>query len=144
MKLNLLNTASGLVPCYDDDYDKKKKLKIGETYTVSIKKARNYQFHKKYFALINCAWGYLNERQTEFFHNNKEVFRKSLEVSAGHCDKIFSFALKEWIDIPKSIAFDKMDEFEFSELYDSVKDVLFITVLRNISEEEFNNNLINF
>ena len=144
MKLHVLNTSQGLVPLYDDDYEEKRKLKIGEKYSVEIKKARNVRFHRLYFALINCAWEYLNEAQSEFFHNNKTVFRKSLEVSAGHCDKVFSFKLKDWVDIPKSISFDKMSEFEFRELYERVKDVIFNTILRTISVEEFESNLINF
>lgn len=144
MKLHVLNTSQGLIPLYDDDYEEKRKLKIGEKYSVEIKKARNVQFHRLYFALINCAWEYLNEAQSEFFHNNKTVFRKSLEVSAGHCDKVFSFKLKDWVDIPKSISFDKMSEFEFRELYERVKDVIFNTILRTITVEEFESNLINF
>lgn len=144
MKLHVLNTSQGLVPLYDDDYEEKRKLKIGEKYSVEIKKARNIRFHRLYFALINCAWEYLNEAQSEFFHNNKTVFRKSLEVSAGHCDKVFSFKLKDWVDIPKSISFDKMSEFEFRELYERVKDVIFNTILRTITVEEFESNLINF
>ncbi|GHT56798.1 hypothetical protein AGMMS49982_23820 [Bacteroidia bacterium] len=55
------NTAHGLIPCYDADYDEKKELKIGETFKAKITLARNYEFHKKYFALINCAWEYQNE-----------------------------------------------------------------------------------
>lgn len=144
MKINVLNTVQGLVPLTDDDYDEKKKLKLGRKYTVSVKEARNYDFHKKYFALINLTWEYLNEEQEKFFNNSKEVFRKSLEVTAGHCERIFSFKEKNWVDIPKSVAFDKMDEFEFRDLYDSVKNVIFSSILRGISEEEFNKNLINF
>lgn len=144
MKLTLLNTAHGLIPIYDADYDSKKMLKIGEEYEVEIRKARNVKLLRMYFALINCTWEYLNERQTEFFKNNKEVFRKSLEVSAGHCDKVYSFKLKEWVDVPKSISFSELGEFEFRELYDRVKDVILLTILRGISEEEFEKNLINF
>ena len=32
MEIRLLNTPSGLKPLYDEDYDQKKKLKIGEIY----------------------------------------------------------------------------------------------------------------
>lgn len=144
MKLNLLNTAHGLVALYDDDFDEKKKLKIGEVYQAEIRQPRNIRFHKLYFALINCTWEYLNEKQVEFFHGNKEVFRKSLEIAAGHCDKVFSFRLKEWVDVPKSVSFSSMDEHEFRDLYQRVKDVIFSTILRGISESEFEKNLINF
>ena len=63
MKLQLKNTMSGLVPINDASYDEKKKLKIGQVYEVTIKLVRNYDFHKKYFALINCAWEYLPEHK---------------------------------------------------------------------------------
>lgn len=144
MKLKLLNTILGLRPLYDEDFDEKKKLKIGEVYVVALKKARNIQFHRKYFALINCAWEYQNEKVVEFFHHNKDAFRKTVEISAGWYEPVYLIDKKEWSQAPKSIAFDKMDEAEFMDLYDNVKRVLFQTFLRHIDEEEFMKNLINF
>lgn len=144
MKLNLYNTPSGLKPCYDEDFDEKKKLKIGETYVAEVKLARNPQFHKKYFALINLAWEYLPERQTEGFRNNKELFRKYCEVAAGFCDPFYSPSRREWVEIPRSISFGSMDEAEFSDLYEKVKDVIFGIIGRYVTEEEFMNNLAQF
>lgn len=144
MELNLLNTAGGLVPCDDNDYEEKRKLKVGQIYKATIKLNRNYRLHRKYFALINCAWAYQNERQTAFFKGSVEIFRKTMEMAAGHCERVYSIEHKEWRDIPKSIAFDKMDEAEFRDLYERVKDVLFATALRGISEEEFLDALANF
>ena len=144
MELYLLNTTSGLKPCYDEDYEEKKKLKIGETYKVKITLARNLQFHKKFFALINCAWEYQNEKVVEFFHHNKDAFRKTVVIAAGWYEPVYSIDKKEWTQNYKSIAFDKMDEAEFMDLYDNVKGVLFQTFLRHIDEEEFMKNLINF
>ena len=144
MELNLLNTAGGLVPCDDNDYEEKRKLKVGQIYKATIKLNRNYRLHRKYFALINCAWAYQNERQTAFFKGSVEIFRKTMEMAAGHCERVYSIEHKEWRDIPKSIAFDKMDEVEFRDLYERVKDVLFATALRGVSEEEFLNALTNF
>lgn len=144
MDIFLLNTTSGLKPCYDEDYEEKKKLKIGKIYKAKITPVRNYTFHKKYFALINCAWAYQNEKTVEHFKHNVDCFRKTVEIAAGYCDTVYNISLKSWVDTPKSIAFDKMDEFEFINLYDNVKRVLFTVFLRNISEEEFTRNLINF
>jgi len=143
MKIYVKNTSSGLVPMLDDDFEKKQKLKRGEIYQVSIRLARNYQFHKKYFALINFAWEYLDERQTELF-KNMNVFRKTIEVSAGHCERIFSIEKREWFDIPKSISFDKMSEDEFSELYDRVLDVLLKIVFKDMEADLVENELLNF
>lgn len=144
MELRLLNTPSGLKPLYDEDYDQKKKLKIGEIYKAKITIARNINFHRKYFALINCAWAYQNERTTKHFKNNVECFRKTVEIAAGHCDTVYNLSLKSWVDIPKSIAFDKLKQEEFEYLYERVKDVLFTTFLKGIDEEEFLNNMIDF
>lgn len=144
MEIRLLNTPSGLKPLYDEDYDQKKKLKIGEIYKAKITIARNINFHRKYFALINCAWAYQNERTTKHFKNNVECFRKTVEIAAGHCDTVYNLSLKSWVDIPKSIAFDKLKQEEFEDLYERVKDVLFTTFLKGIDEEEFLNNMIDF
>jgi hypothetical protein len=144
MKFFVQNTNRGLVPMSDEDFDAKQKLKIGEIYSVEVKKARNYEFHKKYFALILCAWEYQSEKRQEFFNNNIDVFRKSVQVSAGYCDRIYNATLRKWVDVPKSISFEKMDELEFNDLYKSVRNVLFMVFLTHISEEEFELNLINF
>lgn len=140
----LLNTAEGLKPCKDEDYDNKKKLKIGQIYRAKIVLARNLDFHRKYFSLINTAWAYQGEAREEFFHHDVNCFRKTVEIAAGCCEKIYSLSRQEWIEIPKSISFEKMDELEFRELYDRVKDVLFKTFLTHVTEEEFMTNLMNY
>lgn len=144
MKLLLLNTREGLKPLTDDDYDEKKKLKIGEIYEVTIKKPRNLAFFRKYWALLKCAWEYLDERQQEFFKNNIEVFRKSLEITAGWCEPLFDLETQKWVHAPKSISFEKMNESEFNTLYNNVRDILFKAIIPNISKEEFERNLVNF
>lgn len=144
MKLFCTNTVRGLVPNYDEDFEEKKKLKIGQVYQIDVKKARNYNFHRKYFALINCAWEYQTEGVVNHFNNSVDSFRKTVEMAAGHFEKLYSIGRAEWIEQPKSISFDKMDEFEFQDLYDRVKGVLFSVFLKNITEEEFMSNLASF
>lgn len=144
MKLLLLNTSQGLKPCYDADYEERKKLRIGQEYVADIKMPRNIAFHRKYFALINCAWEYQQEKSQRHFKDNVECFRKTVEIAAGHCDTAYSLKRREWLEIPRSVAFDKMDEAGFQDLYERVKTVLFSVFLKHIPEEEFMSNLINF
>ena len=143
MKLFVKNTIAGLVPCDDNDYEEKKKLKLGEVYQVTISRPRNYEFHKKYFALINCAWEYLNEKQIEFFKDINN-FRKTMELAAGHSEMVYSINRKEFVEQVLSIAFDKMDNDQFQDLYNRVFDVILKYPLKNICQEEFEKNLINF
>lgn len=145
MKIKVQNTIHGLIPLYDEDYDEKKKLKLGATYEVSVKLTRNLQFHRKYFKLLTLAWEFQNEVTTEeFFQNSFEKFRKTVEIAAGICDTIYSIERREFIDIPKSISFDQMDDAEFRNVYNRVKDVLYKVFLRRISIEDFEKQLINF
>lgn len=143
MKLFVQNTIYGLVPCDDNDYEIKRKLKHGQVYQVEIKKARNYDFHKKYFALINCTYHFLNEKQIEFY-GTVEQFRKKTECAAGHCELGYDLQGIEVI-FTKSISFEKMDELQFQDLYRSVREVIWKHILNgNITEEQFEKELKNF
>ena len=143
MKFLVINTPHGLVPYGNDDYEEKKKLKDGATYSVEIKVARNLDFHRKYFAMVSYAWDFLNEAETATFRT-KENFRKYLEISAGHCEVIYHPRLQEFVEIPKSISFAKMDNAEFDDLYQRVKDVVFSLIGGRVSEEEFERLVLDF
>lgn len=143
MKLLVINTPRGLVPFGDDDYEEKKKLKVGEAYMVDVRIMRNVDFHRKYFAMISYAWEYLNEVEVERF-KTKDNFRKYIEITAGHCDVIFHPRLQEFVEIPKSISFSSMDNAAFSDLYGRVKDVIFSIIGSRVSEEEFEHLLMDY
>lgn len=143
MKLLVVNTPRGLVPLGDDDYDQKKKLKIGEAYTVEVKIARNVQFHRKYFALISYAWEFLTEQEVAAF-GSKEGFRKSVEITAGHYEPLYDMETGSFVHAPKSISFGSMDNAEFSDLYDRVKDVIFSIIGGRVSETDFERLLLDF
>lgn len=144
MKLNLQNTLEGFRLCSDEDYEEKRKLKLGGIYSADIKLVRNYPFLRKYFALLNCAWEYQNEAVQAHFKDSKDKFRESVQIAAGYTETFYSIDRKEWLEKAKSISFDNMKEEDFIELYEKVKTVLFAIFLKNVSEEEFTKNLINF
>ena len=143
MKLLVINTPRGLVPFGDDDYEAKKKLKVGQTYTAEIRVARNVEFHRKYFALIAYAWEFLNERETQAF-KTKDGFRKAIEIAAGHYEPQYNIATGQFDHVPKSISFGSMDDAEFSDLYGRVKDVIFSIIGGRVSETEFERLLLDF
>lgn len=126
---------------YDEDYDERKKLKIGQVYRADVVVPRNTAFHRKYFSMINCAWDLLTERQREFF-GNKESFRKTVQTAAGYCERVFSLKLREWVEVPKSISYDKMRGDEFEALYTNVRQILIEVFLKHITLEQFEEQLI--
>ena len=145
MKILLYNDNGFLKPLYDDDFDKKRKLKLGKVYQVQIKGYRNYEFHKKYCKLIGVAWELLGERTHEFF-KNRESFRKTIEISAGWFERVYSLSLNDWVESPKSISFNSMSEAEFQEHYDRVYDVIWGLLEDRglITIDNFNKLLIGF
>ncbi len=53
----LIKNLNGLfMPAYDSDKEICNKIKVGEAVKVKFSKPRNYEFHKKYFALLNLAY----------------------------------------------------------------------------------------
>lgn len=132
------------MPESDSDYDAKAKLKIGETYTAEIKLVRNPEFHRLYFQMLRTAWEFLpGTIRDAKFHGNQEAFRKCLEITAGYYEEFYCPG-KGWVQGPKSIAFEKLDETGFRELYNGVRMVLDALLTRYISQEDFENNFLRF
>ena len=137
MKINLVVTSEGFRCASDDDYEKKRTLKRGTVVECTVKEYRNYKFHKLYFSLINLSWEYLTEQQRAFFKDDVDRFRETVQIAAGHYESCYSLARGEWFEKPKSIAFDKLTDAEFHELYEKVKNIIFQTFIPNVNKVEF-------
>lgn len=153
LKIHLRCTASGLVPLYDEDYDAKRRLKVGHDYLAEIREPRNIRFHRKYFALINAAWDLLSPQSRDFFRKDDDLpfdnicrdrFRKTLEVACGWSEQVYSITRKEWLEAPRSIAFDKMTAEEFESLYNNVFHFISTRLLRDTPQEELDNLIRNY
>jgi hypothetical protein len=145
MKINLIKQSGGrFCPCTDEDMEKFAGLKTGGEYLFEVKKIRNYDFLKKYFALIACTWDCISDEKKRIFPTSGSL-RKSLEISAGYFETIYSFEENEYLKIPTSVSFSKMDETEFQELYEAVKEKIFEFLLNDgMNESDFDERLINF
>lgn len=116
VKITVRNTINGLVPLYSSDLEEKRKLKIGETYQVEVKRPRNYQFHKKFFALLNIGW------ENTDVDMPFETYRRWVTMRAGFY-KVYHTPKGELYE-PESIAFSSMDDDTFSEVYDRVLNII--------------------
>ena len=116
MKITVRNTINGLVPLYSSDLEEKRKLKIGETYQVEVKRPRNYQFHKKFFALLNIGW------ENTDVEMPFDTYRRWVTMRAGFY-KVYHTPKGELYE-PESIAFSNMDEDTFSEVYERVLSII--------------------
>lgn len=119
-------------------------LKYGKEYRVTISSVRCYEFHKKYFSLIKFAWENISEEIREHYKQNKEGFRKTLEITAGYYEEVYSMHLGGFVQVPKSIAFTKMNAEAFQQLYNNVLDVILMVYFRDKTEEDINELLKNY
>lgn len=118
MKLTIVKDFNNTFKvAYDSDYDKMKKIKVGDFLECEIRKPRNYQFHKKFFALLNMIY------QNQDLYNNIDHLRNDLTIEAGY------YTLRdnlkgEQVYEANSISFSKMNEETFGEYYNKCLDVI--------------------
>ena len=115
---------------YDSDFENYAKIKIGEEFEITYTKKRNLKFHKKYFALLKLAF----ENQQDY--RDIESMRRDLIITAGFYDEIVNKVTGEVYTLANSISFSKMDNLEFSDLYEKTKNV--ISKWLGISSEQIN------
>ena len=131
----LTNTEQGLKPKFNSDAKEKKRLVIGEDYWADIKKARNYQFHKKFMALVKI--GMENSKNVDMPF---DVYRKYALIKSGYY-KIYETPKGKYVEAD-SIAFENMDEEKFQEVYSKVLD--FIIIDTQATKEDIEKELISF
>lgn len=144
MDILLVRTNLGLQAYSDEDFDKLHKIKVGSVVKGKIVLPRNIKFHRKFFALIRAAWDCLTESQRTNLHS-VDNFREQLLITSGFSEPIYDINGKVFFERAKSISFSKMDESDFSEVYNRVLDtILTIMVSNGINEEYFNEILKNY
>ena len=136
MKINVIrNKYFQLEALTGEDFEYIKQIPEGDPLTFDFKKLRNPDFHRKGFALFNL--GFQNTREPILSLND---YRKFVLKEAGIVDIIPT--TKGDLVLLKSIAFDKMDEIEFKQTYDSALNFIIKDI--GATEEDIQNNLMNF
>jgi hypothetical protein len=134
MKISLYKPTFGefLLPATDHAAEEVAKLDTDRGYMASITEIRNIDHHRKYFALINEAYDCWeppirddlpNKYQDVDIKKDREGFRKDLQILAGYYTAYYRLNGDVRLE-SKSIAFDKMDQPAFEELYDAVREVI--------------------
>ena len=96
------------------DADSEKRINGVQEFIFDYKKNRSAANHRRFFAFIQTAF------DMQDTYDNKEVFRKYLEMLAGHFDTVIAARTGEAMYWPKSINWDSLDEDEFRKLFTEV------------------------
>lgn len=127
-------TDIGLIPMYDSDLDEKHQLRIGDNVLCTIKRPRNYEFHKKYFALLRLTVAnlpHLIQQQMQIF--TEEDLLDCLKIDLG----LFTTRWHGGRQIVKtgSISFAKMDNTEFEKFFSRSVDAILRIYLRGTDRQ---------
>ena len=128
MKLLVVKTTFGLKPAYDSDLENFKKIPLNEIFEIEYKKRRNVRFHRKFFSLINLY--YSNQDN----YTNVDDLRHDLLIVSGFYEDKTNYLTGEITRVSKSLKFSSMDEIEFNQVYEAVKNT--ISKLLSVSNEE--------
>lgn len=146
MEASFIKLPGGhLVPASDADKKIVDKIKAGQVLRFKFSRMRNYQFHKKWFALINLAFDYWEppeipeDPEKQWMkkvtpEKNFDRFRKDITIRAGYYDAFFRIDGTVRIEA-KSISFADMSEDEFEKLYSATVDVVLGQIYKDYSEE---------
>lgn len=128
-----------LQPEYRSDVDEVNKLRDDVVYKWDVKQERNYEFHKKLFALLNLAHKNLNDEYLKLWANF-EHFRAIVTMKAGYYEAIETE--KGTIYLPLSISFGNMDETQFQEFYDKICNIC--CSLLDVNKPTIEKEILNF
>ena len=118
------------------------KFKVGSPVRFKATRQRNYQFHKKWFALVGFAYDHwepatLQDPKFEGVkpEKNFDRFRKDLIILAGFYDATFRIDGSTRIEA-KSISFASMSQDDFDRLYSATIDAVLKHILTHYEREE--------
>jgi len=107
-----------ILPVDGESVERVIKMKRGEPYIFTMKRARNYPFLKKYFSLLNTAF----QNQDKF--TEPEWFRKHTLLAVGWCTEHIDPFTGDVCYVAKSVSFSKCSEMQFMEIYGKTVDFL--------------------
>lgn len=132
-KLIFQKVNNALVPADQVSEEWLQKVKIGQIVNGEFSRMRNYEFHKKIFALLNLAFEYFEPEQKVWrgvqVQKNFDRFREDVTILAGFFDAHYRIDGDVRLTA-KSISFASMDEDEFHRVYDSVFNVLWERIFK--------------
>lgn len=141
MKVLTIKKNGSLFPAYAEDLIKLGKVPEGQAIEVTIRKARNIQFHRKYFALLKLVYESLPE-DFSIKANDQTIEIRSVDdlhwhvkFQAGLYDQKVTLGGKITYEA-QSISFEKMDGEEFQRFYDSAIDVVCKYFLVGVNQKD--------
>lgn len=132
------------MPMYDSDLDLKKRLKIGSVVKCKVSNPRNYEHHKKFFALVRLTFDNLPSNLAEAWkiHNEEDMLRRFkrdlgyfISTNNEHGEREIEY---------KSISFAAMEQHEFERFYNQCIDLVLSKYIKGLDKQDLITEIENF
>lgn len=137
-------TPHGLVPLYDSDLDMKRRLRVGSVVRCRVSNPRNYEFHKKFFALVRLTFDNLPSRLAELWkiHNEEDMLRR-FKRDLGYYTATYNERNEREVEY-HSISFSAMEQHEFERFYNQCIDLVLARYIRGLDKQDLITEIENF
>ena len=137
-------TPCGLVPLHDSDLDLKKRLRVGSVVRCKVSNPRNYEHHKKFFALVRLTFDNLPLPLVEKWNIRNEYdmlrrFKRDLGYFTNTINEYGEYEI-EYL----SISFAAMEQHEFEQFYNQCIDLVLFKYIKGIDKQDLITEIENF
>lgn len=137
-------TPYGLVPLYDSDYDLKKRLRVGSVVKCKVSNPRNYEHHKKFFALVRLTFDNLPANLAEYWKiQNEEDMLRRFKRDLGYYTSTLNERGEKEIEY-QSISFSSMEQYEFERFYNQCIDLVLYKYIKGLDKQDLITEIENF
>lgn len=137
-------TPCGLVPLHDSDLDLKKRLRVGSVVRCKVSNPRNYEHHKKFFALVRLTFDNLPLPLVEKWdiRNEYDMLRRFKRDLGYFTNTINEYGEHEIEYL--SISFAAMEQYEFEQFYNQCIDLVLFKYIKGIDKQDLITEIENF
>lgn len=119
--------AQSLRPASRDAEDLLAKIKLGQDVIVEVKRPRNLQHHRKFWALMQLVADNLEGTPAD-------TLAEVVKLRTGHVDVVKT--KRGIVEIPKSISFAAMDQTAFEQFYDRAVAFILSDILPGLNKAD--------
>lgn len=124
----------GLHPVDDDGIKAMRAVEENKIVKIKLSIPRNVAYHRFLFALLKVV--YDAQREPKVFATTEKLL-DALKIGTGYVREVRDFQGNTHV-VPDSIAFGRMDEIQFREWMEQVKDLILRWVLPRVEKADFN------
>lgn len=113
-EVNFIKTSTGLVPISEADKEIYNKWKLGRVICGKFSQSRNYEYHKRFFGLLNLAFDYYEPSSGVLTRDEKELLKKvfvSLDNAANNSGVMLEWG-REFIRLETDLRKSKIENIQ--------------------------------